>query len=64
MIATQSPSRSSKHFLEISEFSFLHWVGYRKILCISNKNRVTNDEVRAKIQQAIGPHGDLLTIVK
>ena len=37
---------------------------YRKILCISYKDRVTNEEVRAKIQQAIGPHEDLLTIVK
>ena len=36
---------------------------YRKILRISFKNRVTNEEVRAKIQQAIGPHEDLLTIV-
>ena len=26
--------------------------------------RVTNEEVRAKIQLAIGPHEDLLTIVK
>ena len=31
----------------------------RKILCISYKNHVTNDEVPAKIQQAIGPHEDL-----
>ena len=37
---------------------------YSKILRISNKNHVTNEEVRAKIQQAIGPHEDLLTIVK
>ena len=37
---------------------------YRKILCISYKDHVTNKEVRAKIQQAIGPHEDLLTIVK
>ena len=37
---------------------------YRKILHISYKDHVTNKEVRAKIQQAIGPHGDLLTIVK
>ena len=37
---------------------------YRKILRISYKDHVTNEEVRAKIQQAIGPHGDLLTIVK
>ena len=37
---------------------------YRKILCISYKDHVTKDEVRAKIQQAIGPHKDLLTIEK
>ena len=37
---------------------------YRKILCISYKNHVTNKEVRFKIQQVIGPHEDLLTIVK
>ena len=37
---------------------------YRKILHISYKEHVTNEEVRAKIQQAIGPHEDLLTIVK
>ena len=37
---------------------------YRKILYISYKDHVTNEEVRAKIQQAIGPHEDLLTIVK
>ena len=35
-----------------------------KILHISYKDHVTNDEVRAKIQQAIGPHEDLLTNVK
>ena len=37
---------------------------YRKILHISCKGHVTNEEVRAKIQQAIGPHEDILTIVK
>ena len=37
---------------------------YRKILYISYKDHVTSEEVRAKIQQAIGPHEDLLTIVK
>ena len=36
---------------------------YCKILRISYKDHVTNEEVRAKIQQAIGPHEDL-TIVK
>ena len=35
-----------------------------KILHISYKDHVTNEEFRAKIQQAIGPHEDLLTIVK
>ena len=37
---------------------------YRKILRISYKDHVTNEEVRAKIQQPIGPHEDLLTIAK
>ena len=37
---------------------------YRKILHISYKDHVTNEEVRAKIQQAIRPHKDFLTIVK
>ena len=37
---------------------------YRKILHISYKDHVTNEEVRAEIQQATGPHEDLLTIVK
>ena len=37
---------------------------YRMILHISYKDHVINEEVRAKIQQAIGPHEDLLTIVK
>ena len=37
---------------------------YRKILRISYRDHVTNEEVRAKIQQAIGPHEDLLTIIK
>ena len=31
---------------------------YRKVLRISYKDHVTNEEVRAKIQQAIGPHED------
>ena len=37
---------------------------YCKILRISYKDHVTNEEVHAKIQQAIGPHEDLLTAVK
>ena len=34
----------------------------RKILHISYKDHVTNEEVRAKIQQAIGPHEDLAIV--
>ena len=37
---------------------------YCKILHISNKDHVTNKEVCAKIQQAVQPHEDCLTIVK
>ena len=36
---------------------------YGKNLRISYKDHVSNEEVHAKIQQAIGPHEDL-TIVK
>ena len=36
---------------------------YLKILRISYKDQVTNEDVRVKIQQAIGAHEDL-TIVK
>ena len=37
---------------------------YRKILGITYKDHITNEEVRNKIENAIGPHDDLLTIVK
>ena len=37
---------------------------YHKILVISYKDHVTNEEVHAKIQQAIGPHEHLFTIIK
>ena len=37
---------------------------YCTIRRISCKDHVTNEEVRAKIQQAIGPHEDVLTDVK
>ena len=37
---------------------------YRTIISNSYKDHVTNEELRAKIQQAIGPYEDLLTIVK
>ena len=37
---------------------------YCKILHISYKDHVTNEDVCAKIKQAIGPHHNLLTTVK
>ena len=37
---------------------------YRKVLRITYKDHDTNKKVRAKIQQAIGPHKDFLTIIK
>ena len=37
---------------------------YRKILCISHKDHVSNEEVHAKIQQAMGQHESLLAMVK
>ena len=37
---------------------------YCKILCISYEDHVTNEEACAEIQQAIGPHENLLTTVK
>ena len=37
---------------------------YCKILRISYKDHVTNEEVHARIQQATGPHEDFLTIIK
>ena len=36
----------------------------RKILRISFKDYVTNEEVCSKSEQAVGPHEDLLTIAK
>ena len=35
---------------------------HRKILRVSYKDHITNEEVRAKIQQAIGPHEDLTNV--
>ena len=37
---------------------------YRKVLYITYKDCVTSEKVRAKIQQAIRPHEDPLSIVK
>ena len=53
------PKHQAKVVLTLAEA----WC-YRKVLRITYKDHVTNEEVRAKIQQATGPHKDLLTIVK
>ena len=37
---------------------------FRRLLGITYKDRITNIEVRSRIQQAIGPFEDLLTIVR
>ena len=37
---------------------------YRKIFGISFRDRIMNEEVRNRIRAAIGPHDDLLSIVK
>ena len=37
---------------------------YSKVLRISYKDHVINEGVYAKIQQAVGPHKDLLTTAK
>ena len=37
---------------------------YRKVLNISYKDHITNQEVKNRIRKAIGPHEDLLTVVK
>ena len=57
-ILSSSGMGMAVHFLMLSiqHFSDDHSISY--------KDHVTNEEVRAKIQQAIGPHEDLMTIVK
>ena len=37
---------------------------YRKILCISYKDHITNEEVKRRIRDVIGQYKDLLNIVK
>ncbi|GFS03376.1 retrovirus-related Pol polyprotein LINE-1 [Elysia marginata] len=37
---------------------------YRILLSISHKEHITNDKVRRRIENSIGPHVDLMTIVR
>ena len=57
----EAVSKSSK---EEYNLQALEMSCYRKILHISYKDHATNQEVHAKIQQTIGPHKDLLMIIK
>ena len=60
MLVNYGPSQqSSRERIQAMEMRCYH-----KILHISYKDHVTNEEVRAKIQQTIGPHKDLLMIIK
>ena len=38
-------------------------IRFYKLLCISYRDHITNEEVKARIGNAIGPHEDLLTSV-
>ena len=40
------------------------WQDFRKLPGISYKDHITNDAVRDRIRQAIGPCNDILTTVK
>ena len=59
MLVNHGPSAELQRRIQAMEMRC-----YRKILHISYKDHVTNEEVCAKVQKAIGPHEDLLTIVK
>ena len=50
--------------LEKKTFEAFEMRCYRRLLNISYKDHVTNEEVRRKIQAAIGEYDELLTLVK
>ena len=60
MLVNHGPSQQSSK----EEYKPWKWVATAKYYAFHKKDHVTNEKVRAKIQQAIGPHEDLLTIVK
>ena len=60
MLVNHGPSQESSK----EEYKPWKWGATARFLHISYRDHITNEEVRAKIQQAIGPHDDLLTIVK
>ena len=60
MLLNHGPSQQSCR----EELGAMEMRCYCKILHISYKDHVTNEEIHARIQQAIRPHKDLLTIVQ
>ena len=60
MLVNHEPSQQSSK----EEYKPREMRCYRKIPRISYKDHITNEEVRAKIQQATGPYEDLLTMLK
>ena len=60
MLVNHGPSQQELHRIQAMEIRY-----YNKILRISNKDHVTNEEVHARIQQATRPHKyPLLIIIK
>ena len=59
-----SPAMTKNPVFLIAAIRAVEMRCYRKILHISYKDHVTNEEVCAEIQQVIRPHEDLLTIIK
>ena len=59
---SRAPKKNTSHSQHTHAHT--HEKCYHEILRISYKDHVTNKEMCAKILQAIGPHEDLLTIVK
>ena len=49
---------------DIERIQALEMRCFRKPLGISNRDHITNEEVKARIRNAIGPYEDLLTAVK
>ena len=60
MLVNHGPSQHSSK----EEYKPWKWVVSARYYASHKKDYVTNEEIRAKIQQAIGPHEDLMTTIK
>ena len=56
------PAHSEEHI--VRQFTRTDMRCFRKLLGISYRDHITNDAVRDRIRQAIGPYDDILTTVK